>query len=173
MSNLVLIFAKQKSQRFLLPVVRLLACCGVAPLHLTVLALLFGLLAIFFFDEHYLFALFGSLHILCDLFDGALARFLDQESHLGKILDAFSDRLIEGLLLVVAPVSLTLTLWALGLFFVQQIFFVWTSMALYARSLLFFFFVIGFFVPGVITALILYSAGILWQLFILLRRQRL
>ena len=170
MSNFFLDLAKRSTLRFLLPFVRFLASVGVRPLFLTFVAFLFVLLCIFFFSQPVLFILFGSLHLLCDLFDGALARFLGQESRLGKQFDAFSDRVIEGLLLFVAPVSFPLSLFSLGFFFLQLLFFSFIPFAFYARSLLFFFFVFGFFTPGVVAALVLYCAGILVQLFLLVRR---
>src|SRR3989338_3574598 len=90
---------RKKSDRFVLPLVRLLAKWHVHPNSLTIAAFVYGMCAVFFLSSSWFF-LFGILHLCFDKVDGALARFTKQKSKVGFFLDHASDRLIEGFFLV-------------------------------------------------------------------------
>ena len=173
MSNFLIDFSKRHAKTFLTFLVQPLVRIGIHPIVLTLLALVCGLVALYFFSNKALFIFFGGIHLLFDMLDGSLARALHKTSPLGTFLDSLSDRLIEGLLLILAPVTTALTFFAFGLFFIQLILFFFTKTMFYARTLLFLFFVFGLFTPGVVVALLFYSVGIIFQLFYLVRRRNI
>ena len=75
---------------------------GLRPNFITLLGLLVGLFAGYFFFRGQLFCA-GVFILLCgyfDLVDGAVAKENDQTTKFGGVLDSFSDRLVDGALYV-------------------------------------------------------------------------
>jgi CDP-diacylglycerol--glycerol-3-phosphate 3-phosphatidyltransferase len=70
---------------------------GLKPLHVSFVALFSGLLGalLFFFGFAYLSLIFLWLSGLCDVLDGELARFSNQKTQRGALLDIFFDRIVE------------------------------------------------------------------------------
>ncbi len=75
---------------------------GLRPNFITLLGLLVGLFAGYFFFRGQLFCA-GVFILLCgyfDLVDGAVAKANDQTTKFGGVLDSFSDRLVDGALYI-------------------------------------------------------------------------
>ena len=82
-------------------VARLAYAQRVKPAVVTLLALLFGVLAALsiFSNNQYLACLLLLLSGYCDSLDGSLARYLGQDSPKGAVLDIVFDRVVEFLIL--------------------------------------------------------------------------
>ncbi len=79
---------------------KLLIRLKITPNLMTIISLILGITAVYFlFQNHYLFIIFGTLHLLADGFDGVMAR-LSKETLFGKYFDNFTDRLIVVLVLL-------------------------------------------------------------------------
>lgn len=92
-------FRKYRSQK-LEKLVKPLPQAGIAANHLTLLSLASGIAAIYFlFNNYYLFVLFALLHLVCDAFDGVVAR-LTKPTLAGKYFDLLTDSLVTFLALV-------------------------------------------------------------------------
>ncbi len=85
----------------ILPFTKFFNWLNFKPIHLTFIALILGLISVYFLAEgkNNLFFILILLKIIFDGFDGALARFQKKESKLGFWLDYGSDRLITLLIL--------------------------------------------------------------------------
>ena len=67
---------------------------------MTLLSLLSGILSVYFlFNNHYLFILFGILHLFGDSMDGIIARVSKPHKY-GRYFDLISDRIVALLLLL-------------------------------------------------------------------------
>ena len=155
---------KAKTEKFFVPLMKVIAPSHLPPAFFTALSFLFGILAVVNVKRTLLFVIFAALSLIFDVIDGHLARFLKKESYTGKLLDYFSDRSIEGLLILVAPVDILLVIRTFSLFLIHQLIFLFIEdTAFFGRTLLMIFFAFGLFKEGLIVVLIGYSLGILWQ----------
>lgn len=100
---------------------QLTKCTCISPVSMTLCAMLFGVLAGFFIVEN--FKLWASIFLLLsgyfDSLDGTLARFRQQASDKGAVLDIVADRVVEfsvilGLLLIAPAVRAVPIVWMLG-----------------------------------------------------------
>src|SRR3989344_6782291 len=67
---------------------------------MTFFSLLLGLIAIYYlFQNHFLFIIFGLLHLLADGLDGVIARY-STTTAFGKYFDYTTDRIVEAFLLL-------------------------------------------------------------------------
>jgi archaetidylinositol phosphate synthase len=88
--------------RFSAPVTSLIARAGLKPNHLTIMGLIFGILAAFFIAQKVI--LLGAILILVssifDMLDGALARTQEMASEFGGFLDSVIDRYVDVLIFI-------------------------------------------------------------------------
>lgn len=93
-------WARPKVEPVLRPFALALGRTGLAPNHLTFAALVCGLVAVYFLLENWtIFLIFGILHLVLDIMDGALARANGRVTERGRFFDFWSDRSIEILML--------------------------------------------------------------------------
>ncbi|MFA4887622.1 MAG: CDP-alcohol phosphatidyltransferase family protein [Candidatus Nanoarchaeia archaeon] len=156
--------AKTSTEKFFVPLMKVIALSRLPPAFFTALSFICGIGAVLNVQERELFFLFAALSLIFDVVDGHLARFLKKESKVGMWLDYGSDRMIEGLLILVTPIDYLLVLITLSTFLVHQLLFIFVKRTLFfGRMLLMVFFFLGLFKIGIILCLIGYVLGILWQ----------
>jgi len=79
---------------------------------------------VYFTDEHdikYYAVLVYAIAGLSDLLDGYLARRLEAQSKLGKLLDPLGDKLMTFTVLICITISRPILLWAVLVFFIKEI----------------------------------------------------
>lgn len=147
-SALIVAKSKKAVERFIEPVVMVIAKTGISPNLFTLFSFLFGIVSVYFlFKNQAWFIVFSLLAILFDIIDGNLARYLNKESRLGFWLDQGSDRLVNFLMLlkyniVFGAYWVVLPLYAVHYF----LFFVFkTKNVIYTRAVLVGFFIFGSF----------------------------
>jgi phosphatidylglycerophosphate synthase len=88
--------------KYFLPVLQLLAMLRITPNQITIFRLLFLLPIAYYFVVENLTGVFIYYVIfwLLDLFDGALARYLNKQSDKGRFLDTLVDNFMYGMIMV-------------------------------------------------------------------------
>ena len=112
-----MVWTQQVRARMLLPLLKLLAGCGVRPDHLTLASLLWGLAfcPLYFWSPAVAFIAL-ALHVLLDGIDGPLARHLDVASRKGSFTDTMADQIVVVATTVTLMVAKTLGIPAGGLY---------------------------------------------------------
>ncbi len=163
MTNYLINTAKEKTERFFRPLMRVLKKTKASPNFLTLCAFLSGAISVVFLRTKY-FGFFAALSVLFDIFDGHLARYANRVTELGKWLDYSSDRSVELLLILFSHVPRLVEITAL-LFLVHQFLFIFKERTIFpARTFLMVFFFFGYLKEGLYFAIVCYSLGIIWQL---------
>jgi phosphatidylglycerophosphate synthase len=103
--------------KYFQPVLQLLAMLRITPNQITIFRLIFILPIAYYFVTENLWGAFVFYVIfwLLDLFDGALARYLNKTSDKGRFLDTFVDNFMYGVLMVGMIHLEVAWLWLLGL----------------------------------------------------------
>src|SRR3989344_9454987 len=122
---------KAKTEKFFVPLMKIIALSRLPPAFFTLLSFLFGIGAVLNVQHQVFFFVFAALSLIFDIVDGHLARFLKKESQSGKWLDYGSDRIIEGLLILVTPIDYLLVLITLSTFLVHQLLFIFVKRTLF------------------------------------------
>ena len=169
MSNYYLNILKEKTNFLFDPLIRVLAKTKIHPHFFTLLSFLSGLVAVFNIENRSTFILFGILTIFFDIVDGHLARYTKRVTTLGKYLDVHSDRIIELLLIVFAPVNHSLIIVAVVLFLAHHFLYYWVETAFFFRTFLVFGFALGVYKAALVIAIIVYVASSVWQVKELLK----
>lgn len=88
--------------KYFLPVLKLLSQWGITPNQITIFRLVFILPIAYYFVTENLAGVFIFYVIFwfLDLFDGALARYLNKASDKGRLLDTLVDNFMYGMLMV-------------------------------------------------------------------------
>jgi len=97
-SNLITPYQKA----FILPILRLKIFKNIHPNIITFLSCLFGVFSFFFIilNHKYLAVLSLLTSGYFDTLDGSIARYYNNKSNIGSVLDIFSDRLVELLVII-------------------------------------------------------------------------
>jgi len=95
-------FSENFRAKYFQPILQLLAILRIMPNQITVFRLIFIIpIAFYFYEENLSGVLvFYLLFWLLDLFDGALARYLNKQSDKGRFLDTLVDNFMYGVLMV-------------------------------------------------------------------------
>ena len=172
MSNALLKATKRRSDVLLGPVMKQVNKLCVHPHGWTFFSFLSGVLAVVFLQKRIYFIVFCVLSLVFDIVDGHLARYSKRDTILGKWLDYSSDRSIEFLLIVFAPISNELRIFVLTLFLLHQLLFIFVvDTVFFGRTVLMLFFALNLFNIGSRIVLGVYGVGILWQLRKFLRKK--
>jgi phosphatidylglycerophosphate synthase len=88
--------------KYFQPILKLLAHWGVTPNKITTFRLIFILPIAYYFATENLFGVFVfyALFWFLDLFDGALARYLNKQNDKGRFLDTLVDNFMYGIIMV-------------------------------------------------------------------------
>lgn len=170
MSTYFLGIIKKKTNFLFTPLMKLLAKSKVHPNVLTIFSFLTGIIAVLNIENRSIFILFGILTIFFDMLDGHLARYTKKVTRLGKHLDVISDRTIELLLILAAPVNPSLMLITALIFLLHHGLYYWVETAFFFRTLLIVAFALQQFTLGMYVALAVYVLSTLWQLRELIKK---
>lgn len=160
------------------PIMESLHKRGIEPNTVTAFSFIFGLLAFWFlFRIHFLFVIFGLLHVILDVLDGNLARFSKKSTKFGYYFDYFNDRIIQ--LIIMLKVVLTFSpfwrmigyvcIFLLVLHHLMHIF-VSRDIVYYSRSIMLLILAFEFQLAAVVLCFGITSFGLLKQLESVLRR---
>ena len=163
MTTYLLDVLKEKTESLFTPLMKVFAKTKIHPNFLTLLSFLTGLIAVFNIQNKSAFIIFGVFTVFFDILDGHLARYIKRVTKLGKHLDMLSDRTIELLLILLAPVNVSLMLVVLVLFVVHHVLYYWVENIFFTRTLLIIFFALQLFEVGMYVSLVVYIIGTLWQ----------
>lgn len=103
-------------EKYFKRVLKLLADLKITPNQITIFRLIFILPIAYYFLTENLFGvlIFYSLFWIFDLFDGALARYLNKQSDKGRFLDTLVDNFMYGILMIGAIHLQVAWLWLLA-----------------------------------------------------------
>ena len=171
MSNYLINTVKEKTEHLFFPVMKVLKKLKLRPNFLTLCSFLSGAVAVILLRTDY-FAFFAVLSVVFDIFDGHLARYTNRVTELGAWLDHTSDRSVELLLILFAPVAHFFLLVACFLFILHQLLFIFVERTIFpARTILVAFFIFKLFSLGIYISIVFYVLGICWQLLKYFRKR--
>lgn len=162
-------WSRKMRSKYLGPLGKFFSKIGIKATYVTVLAFIFGAVAVYFlFRDNFYFVLFGVLHLLFDGLDGVIAR-ATKPTKLGAHLDNISDRAIIFLVLIKSYFFYNdyFILVVLGMFVLHHLIYSFSGLkgkVVYCRFLVLVLYFLGFYVFGYFIVGVLSLFGLSLQL---------